>query len=207
MMSPIRNEPVTLMTSVPSGKRLPKRVMMAVPARYRASEPVPPPRSMSRYFMGDRVSPKRSRNRRRCRSRRGLRESAAGQCRVAPRSPPLPRPWRSGWRLRAGDTCGWPRTSTRLHGTRETLGGTSQEADQDNRHLRGVKRRHFEMAGGDRTTRSKTRAAWRACLVDERALARAGGADMVRKGSTASAKIDGQVKAAEEVQPKEAIDA
>src|ERR1051326_515122 len=51
MMSPIRKQPVTFTASVPHGKRAPNRVEIAVPARYRASEPAPPQSTIHTYFI------------------------------------------------------------------------------------------------------------------------------------------------------------
>ena len=50
MIAPIRKQPVTFTITVPSGNRPVKRLMMAVPARYRASEPIAPPSMTIRYF-------------------------------------------------------------------------------------------------------------------------------------------------------------
>src|ERR1022692_909274 len=57
MINPIAKQPVTLTTIVPVGNRAPKRLAMALPARYRASEPAPPPSRIRRYFIGAGPSP------------------------------------------------------------------------------------------------------------------------------------------------------
>src|SRR5215472_17661057 len=56
MSRPIKKQPVTLTTMVPTGNRAPNLAVIAVPARYRASEPTPPPASISRNF----IAPPRS---------------------------------------------------------------------------------------------------------------------------------------------------
>src|SRR3954451_18595408 len=52
MINPIRKHPVTLTTIVPVGKRVPNRLAIAELAKYRASEPTPPPSRISTYFIG-----------------------------------------------------------------------------------------------------------------------------------------------------------
>ena len=51
MMRPIRKQPVTLTAIVPHGNRAPYRLVIALAARYRASEPAPPQSTINTYFI------------------------------------------------------------------------------------------------------------------------------------------------------------